>query len=84
VIAKFKERRTNRPVLLFGDGVDVDSGARAQAKYAWEGDILLNFDALENALDFAFVNMNIDTPSVEHPVIMSERLATPLHSRGCE
>ncbi|KAH8831141.1 chromatin remodeling complex subunit [Flagelloscypha sp. PMI_526] len=82
VIAKFKERRTNRPVLLFGDGVDVDSGARAQAKYAWEADILLNFDALENALDYAFVNMNIDTPTIEHPVIMSERLATPLHSRG--
>lgn len=84
VIAKFKERKSNKPVLLFGDGVDVDSGARAQAKYAWEGDILLNFDALENALDYAFVKMNIDGPSVDHPVMMTERLSTPLHSRGCK
>ncbi|KAG6831647.1 hypothetical protein H0H92_008724 [Tricholoma furcatifolium] len=82
VIAKYKERKTNKPLLLFGDGVDLDSGAKAQAKYAWEGDVLLNFDALENALDYAFVNLGIDTPTVNHPVLMTERLASPLHSRS--
>jgi actin-related protein 5 len=46
VIAKYKERRTNKPLLLFGDGVDVEGGARIQARTPWEGDVLLNFDAL--------------------------------------
>ena len=46
VIAKYKERRTNKPLLLFGDGVDLDSGAKAQSRFPWEGDVLLNFDAL--------------------------------------
>ncbi|KAF8060887.1 chromatin remodeling complex subunit [Lyophyllum atratum] len=82
VIAKYKERKTNKPLLLFGEGVDVESGAKAQARTAWEGDVLLNFDALENALDYAFVNLGIDTPSVDHPVLMTERLASPLHSRS--
>ncbi|KAG6816413.1 hypothetical protein H0H87_006150, partial [Tephrocybe sp. NHM501043] len=46
VIAKYKERKTNKPLLLFGHGVDLDSGSRAQARTPWEGDVLLNFDAL--------------------------------------
>lgn len=46
VVAKFKDRKQNKPLLLFGDAVDVESGARSQARNPWEGDVLLNFDAL--------------------------------------
>ena len=46
VVARFKDRKTNQQVLLFGDSVEFDSGARAQARNPWEGDVLLNFDAL--------------------------------------
>ncbi|KAF8919432.1 actin-like ATPase domain-containing protein [Mucidula mucida] len=81
-ISKYKERRNNKPLLLFGDAIDVESGAKAQSRSAWEGDVLLNFDALENALDYAFVNLGIDTPTVDHPILMTERLSTPLHSRA--
>jgi actin-related protein 5 len=45
-VSKYKERKTNRPLLLFGDAIDSESGARAHAKTPWEGDVLLNFDAL--------------------------------------
>jgi len=45
-VAKYKERKTNKPLLLFGEAIDSESGARAQAKTPWEGDVLLNFDAL--------------------------------------
>lgn len=46
VISKYKERRTNKPLLLFGDGIDGEPGAKNQARTPWEGDVLLNFDAL--------------------------------------
>jgi actin-related protein 5 len=46
IIAKYRDRRTNRPILLFGDAVDAESGAKSQSKTPWEGDVLLNFDAL--------------------------------------
>ncbi|KAI0770954.1 actin-like protein Arp5p [Trametes elegans] len=82
MIAKYKERKTNKPLLLFGEGIDVEGGARSQARTPWEGDVLLNFDALENGLDYAFIQLGIDTPSVDHPVLMTERLASPLHSRA--
>ncbi|KAF8151988.1 actin-like protein Arp5p [Mycena galopus ATCC 62051] len=83
VVAKYKERRTNKPLLLFGDGVDVEGGARIQARTPWEGDVLLNFDALENSLDYAFIQLGIDTDTVDHPMIMTERLCSPMHSRSC-
>lgn len=38
----------------------------------------------ENSLDYAFLQLGIDTPTVEHPLMMSERLCTPLHSRARE
>ena len=33
-------------ILLFGDAIDAEGGAKSQAKTPWEGDVLLNFDAL--------------------------------------
>lgn len=50
VITKYRERKTNRPLLLFGDAVDIEGGAKAQARTPWEGDVLLNFDALVGLL----------------------------------
>ncbi|KAI5983595.1 hypothetical protein EDD15DRAFT_2178839 [Pisolithus albus] len=82
VIARYKDRKANQPLLLFGDGVDAESGAKGQARTPWEGDVLLNFDALEHALDCAFITLGIDADTVDHPVLMTERLATPLHSRA--
>lgn len=46
IIAKYKERKSNRPLLLFGNSVELEGGAKAQTKTPWEGDVLLNFDAL--------------------------------------
>ena len=37
----------------------------------------------ENALDYAFIQLGIDTPNVDHPVMMTERLSSNLHSRAC-
>ncbi|KAL4069236.1 hypothetical protein J3A83DRAFT_4095857 [Scleroderma citrinum] len=82
VVARFKERKSNQFLLLFGNGVDAESSAKGQARTPWEGDVLLNFDALEHALDCAFITLGIDAPAVEHPVLMTERLASLLHSRA--
>lgn len=56
-VAKYKERKTNKPLLLFGEAIDSESGARGQAKTPWEGDVLLNFDALVS-LDF-FIHIGL-------------------------
>jgi len=46
VVAKYRERRNNKSLLLFGEAVDCETGARGQARSPWEGDVLLNFEAL--------------------------------------
>lgn len=45
-VSRYRERKTNRPVLLFGESTNIDATSRAQSKQPWEGDLLLNFDAL--------------------------------------
>jgi actin-related protein 5 len=46
VVAKYKERKYNKQLLLFGEAIDADTGAKAQARSPWEADVLLNFDAM--------------------------------------
>lgn len=50
-VAKYKERRFGKQLLLFGEGIDSENGARGQARTPWEGDVLLNFDALVSSCD---------------------------------
>ena len=54
-VARFKERRQGKPLLLFGEAIDVESGARSQTRTPWEGDVLLNFDALVSAFSCPYV-----------------------------
>ena len=54
VVSRYKDRKQNRPVMLMGDAVDAETGARAQARTPWEGDVLLNFDALVSFINFGF------------------------------
>ena len=49
-VAKYKERKSNKLLLLFGDTIDAENGAKGQARTPWEGDVLLNFDALVRGL----------------------------------
>ena len=84
IYSRYRERRHNMQIALFGDNVEIESGAKTQSKTAWEGDILINFDAMENALDYAFCKLGLNTSTVEHPVVISERLCTPIYSRSGE
>ena len=62
MVAKYKERRTNKPLLLFGEGIDIEGGARSQAKTPWEGDVLLNFDALVRSSMLSATRERINVP----------------------
>ncbi|KAF8323091.1 actin-like ATPase domain-containing protein [Clavulina sp. PMI_390] len=81
-MAKYRERRTNTPVLLFGDPAEADAASKLAMKTTWEGDILANPEALEAGFDLAFIHLGINSESVDHPIIMTERLATPITSRA--
>ena len=46
IVARYKERKSNQFLLLFGNEVEADSSAKGQVRTPWEGDVLLNSDAL--------------------------------------
>jgi actin-related protein 5 len=54
-VSRYKERKTNRPMLVFGEAVEVESAAKTQIRTPWEGDVLLNFDALVSSAFFALM-----------------------------
>ncbi|KAH7100193.1 actin-like ATPase domain-containing protein [Auriculariales sp. MPI-PUGE-AT-0066] len=81
IVSRYKDRRITGTVLLFGEAVDIEATTRTQSRTPWEGDLLLNFDAMESAFDYMFIRLALDTQTVEHSVIMTERLASPIHSR---
>lgn len=45
-MAKYKDRKTNKQLLLFGDATEADPASRLASKLTWEGDILANPEAL--------------------------------------
>lgn len=45
-MSRYKDRKNNRTVLLYGAGAEVDATTRAHSRPVWEGDLLLNGDNL--------------------------------------
>lgn len=82
---------TSNIQLHFGTACDHSASSRAATKGVWDGDLLVGVDGLEVALDYSLNELRRFSPGpkgleggsfVPHPVIMTERLGTPLHSRS--
>ncbi|EIW73296.1 hypothetical protein TREMEDRAFT_59461 [Tremella mesenterica DSM 1558] len=82
VIARYKERKLGKNIVLFGKDVEADANSRSNVRQMFDGDLLIHGDLLECALDFTFSSLGLDTDRVQHPIIMTERLANPLFTRG--
>ncbi|CDZ96567.1 Actin-related protein-Arp5p [Phaffia rhodozyma] len=82
VVSRYRDRKSGKTVLLYGQDVEVDAASRSGARSVFEGDVLCNFDLMEHVLDYTFLNLGIDTHSIDHPVLMTERVCTPLASRA--
>ncbi|WVQ64772.1 uncharacterized protein L199_002940 [Kwoniella botswanensis] len=82
IIAKYRERKFGRNLLLFGRDTEVDANSRSNIRTMFDGDLLIHSDLLECALDMTFCTLGIDSPKIEQPIVMTERLANPLFSRA--
>lgn len=85
VYSKYRGRHGGSSVLLYGQATDLEASSRANTKPTWEGDVLVNPDGVEAGMDFTLARLLGNTTTateVAHPVVMTERLASPLHSRA--
>ncbi|ORY89031.1 hypothetical protein BCR35DRAFT_262595 [Leucosporidium creatinivorum] len=82
VVAKYKDRKTNRNMLLAGSEAYADATSRGAVKSPFEGDVLVNFDQMEGMLDYVFYKLGLPTETVQHPIVMTESLCNPHYSRS--
>lgn len=67
--------------MLVGGDCNVDQTSRVAAKSPFDGQIPINFDILESLFDSIFCKLGIDTTAVEHPIVLTEPIASPNYSR---
>ncbi|CAB4425114.1 unnamed protein product [Rhizophagus irregularis] len=48
---------------------------------AFDGNVVYNFETMEYILDYIFFKLGINTDKVYHPVLMTEPVCNPNHSR---
>ncbi|WVQ93832.1 hypothetical protein IAU59_000910 [Kwoniella sp. CBS 9459] len=82
LIARYKDRKQGKNLMLFGRDTEVDANSRSNVRQMFDGDLLIHSDLMECALDYTFCTLGIDTPRIENPIVMTERLANPLFSRA--
>ncbi|GAA5828929.1 hypothetical protein JCM3770_003524, partial [Rhodotorula araucariae] len=82
IAAKYKDRKFNRQVMLAGAEVYVDATSRANTRVPFEGDVVANFDVMENILDYTLVKLGVDSDTLQNPVAMTETLCNPAYSRS--
>ncbi|CAG8464587.1 16716_t:CDS:10 [Cetraspora pellucida] len=83
LVSKYKDRKLNQSVLLVGNDVYTDATAKTNAKSAFDGNIVYNFETMESVLDYMFTKLGINTDRVNHPILMTEPVCNPSHSRKC-
>ncbi|GAA6012257.1 hypothetical protein JCM10207_002780 [Rhodosporidiobolus poonsookiae] len=82
ICAKYKDRKFNRQVVLAGQEVYVDATSRSNTRVPFEGDVVCNFDVMENMLDYVFIKLGVGSEALETPVAMTETLCNPSYSRS--
>ncbi|GAA6061978.1 hypothetical protein JCM10212_005222 [Sporobolomyces blumeae] len=80
--AKYKDRKNNVQVMLAGGEVYVDATSRSNTRVPFEGDVVCNYDVMENILDYVMIKVGITTETVQTPIVMTETLCNPSYSRS--
>lgn len=81
VVSKYKDRRLNENVLAVGMDALADPAAKSNARSPFDGNIVCDFEKMETILDYIFVVLGINTPQVNHPIVLTEAPCTPQYSR---
>ncbi|CAG8436899.1 7622_t:CDS:10 [Ambispora gerdemannii] len=81
LMSKYRDRKLSQTVLLVGNDIYTDATAKTNAKSAFDGNVVINFETMENILDYIFVKLGINTERVDHPILMTEAVCNPLQSR---
>ncbi|CAG8499345.1 16313_t:CDS:10 [Acaulospora colombiana] len=81
LVSKYRDRKLNQSMLIIGNDIYTDATAKTNAKSAFDGNVVYNFETMEYTLDYIFVKLGINTETIDHPILMTEPICNPSHSR---
>lgn len=70
-------------ILVANDIVNIEA-VRFQLKSPHDENVVTHFEAQETMFDYIFSHLGINTPQVDHPVILTEAFCNPNYSRQCK
>ncbi|BFZ57277.1 Actin-related protein 5 [Savitreella phatthalungensis] len=78
--ARYRTRSTGVVYQIVGDDVHSDPTLRTSIKSPYDGTIVVNWDAMENVIDYALLKMSVEDNS-SNPVVMTETVSNLPGSR---
>ena len=81
VFAKFRNRSTNRTLLLAGEDTMLDSNVRQAARSPYDATVVTNWDAMEGVLDYVFSKLGLEGKDAVNPIVMTETVCNMSASR---
>ncbi|CAH7670224.1 hypothetical protein BY996DRAFT_6735863 [Phakopsora pachyrhizi] len=82
VVSKYRDRKTNRTIMLAGSDCYVDTTSRSNVRPLHEDGIVCNYDSMEAMFDYVFLKLGVNSQTVQHPILMTEALCNPIFTRG--
>jgi actin-related protein 5 len=83
LVARYRDRKNNVSVVAVGPDIYADPAARSTARSAFDGNVVCDFERMEQVLDYIFINLGIDTSNINHPILLTEPACAPQNSRKC-
>ncbi|KAL7642190.1 UNVERIFIED_CONTAM: hypothetical protein RMT77_006751 [Armadillidium vulgare] len=78
-----KKNSTNDSEILVANDISNIEAVRFQLKSQYDENIVTHFEAQELMFDYIFTHLGVNTPTVNHPIVITEALANPHFSRQC-
>ncbi|KAI0224455.1 Nuclear actin-protein involved in chromatin remodeling, partial [Massospora cicadina] len=87
IVTKYRERATKTGAggkgnLHVGSLSHSNLTAKANIKSPFDTDVINTIEYAEYLLDYAFLNLGIDSPSIDHQVVMTEPAGNSTYSRN--
>ncbi|KAG9291727.1 hypothetical protein G9A89_012012 [Geosiphon pyriformis] len=81
LVSKYRDRKLSQSCLLVGNDIYTDATAKANAKSAFDGNIVINYETMETVMDYILVRLGVNTETLDHPILMTEAVCNPPQSR---
>jgi actin-related protein 5 len=81
LVARYRDRKNNVSVVAVGPEIYADPAAKSTARSPFDSNVVCDMERMEQVLDYIFLNLGIDTSTVDHPILMTEPACVPKSSR---